>query len=56
MDLSNNGYVTGYANSVDFPVSRGAQESGLAPGASQDAFLAKIAGHQTAVVRCRQFI
>lgn len=42
VDSSNNAYVTGYTNSVDFPVTQGAYRSELTPGASQDAFIAKL--------------
>lgn len=45
VDSGDNAYVTGYTNSGDFPVSAKAQDSGLAPGASQDAFVMKIASH-----------
>ena len=36
-------YVTGYTNSVDFPVTSGAARTELSPGASEDAFVARIA-------------
>jgi hypothetical protein len=42
VDSGNNAYVTGYTNSVDFPVSKSAYRTELTPGASQDAFIAKI--------------
>ena len=42
VDSGSNAYVTGYTNSIDFPVTRGAPQTELANGASQDAFIAKI--------------
>jgi Beta-propeller repeat len=42
VDSSNNAYVTGYTNSVDFPVTQGAYRNELTTGASQDAFIAKL--------------
>jgi Beta-propeller repeat len=45
VDSGDNAYVTGYTNSVDFPVSANAHEPGLVPGASQDSFVVKIASH-----------
>jgi Beta-propeller repeat len=42
VDPSNNAYVTGYTNSVDFPVTTGAYRTELTTGASQDAFIAKL--------------
>jgi hypothetical protein len=42
VDPSNNAYVTGYTNSVDFPVTTGAYRTELTQGASQDAFIAKL--------------
>ncbi|HEY0339872.1 MAG TPA: SBBP repeat-containing protein, partial [Steroidobacteraceae bacterium] len=42
VDPSNNAYVTGYTNSVDFPVTTRTYRTELTPGASQDAFIAKI--------------
>ena len=42
VDSSNNAYVTGYTNSVDFPVTQGAYRSELTTGASQDGFIAKL--------------
>lgn len=50
VDANNNAYLTGYTSSVDFPTTAGAYQTGLASGASQNAFIAKIlsgnpAGH-----------
>jgi hypothetical protein len=42
VDSSNNAYVTGYTNSVEFPVTTNAYRTELTTGASQDAFIAKI--------------
>jgi hypothetical protein len=42
VDSSNNAYVTGYTNSVDFPVTTNAYRTELTTGTSQDAFIAKI--------------
>ena len=43
VDPASNAYVTGYTNSVDFPVTNGAARTELASGASEDAFIARIA-------------
>ncbi len=48
VDSSNNAYVTGYTNSVDFPVTTGAYRTELTTGASQDAFIAKLSVGSTA--------
>lgn len=42
VDSSSNAYVTGYTNSIDFPVTTGAQQTELSSGAGEDAFVAKI--------------
>jgi hypothetical protein len=42
VDSGNNTYVTGYTNSIDFPVTAGAHRTELATGATQDVFIAKI--------------
>ena len=42
VDSGNNTYVTGYTNSLDFPVTAGAYRTELATGATQDVFIARI--------------
>jgi len=43
LDSSSNAYVTGYTNSSDFPTTADAAQSQLGQGASQNAFIVKIA-------------
>jgi hypothetical protein len=42
VDSGDNAYVTGYTNSLDFPVTSSAYRTDLATGATQDVFIAKI--------------
>jgi hypothetical protein len=48
VDSNSNAYVTGYTDSSDFPTTPGAYQTGLATGASQNAFIAKISSTNSA--------
>jgi hypothetical protein len=43
VDSSSNAYVTGYTNSPDFPTTPDAAQTQPGQGASQSAFIARIA-------------